>query len=100
MLSYVEEGNILMSNLQVQHQQDWPQWQRRLILNSSQQPQAFSTQIAMFSWHLCNRRDARVGSHTHAKKTIIRKKPLAKSYIFAFNKTENTSAVTTLAAIQ
>jgi len=24
----------------------------------------FSTQIVMFSWHLCNRRDARVESHT------------------------------------
>jgi len=44
----------------------------------------------MFSRHLCNRDDARVESHTHAKRTIIRKKPIAKSYIFAFNKTENT----------
>jgi len=34
---------------------------------------SFSTQIVMFSLHLCNRRDARVESHTHAKRTIIRK---------------------------
>jgi len=26
----------------------------------------FSTQIATFSWHLCNRRDARAESQTHA----------------------------------
>jgi len=34
----------------------------------------FSTQIATFLWHLCDRRDARIESHTHAKRTIIRKK--------------------------
>jgi len=39
---------------------------------------------------LCNRRDARVESHTHAKRTIIRKKLPATSNIFALGKTENT----------
>jgi len=34
----------------------------------------FSTQVVTFSCHLCSRRDARVESHTHAKRTIIRKK--------------------------
>jgi len=40
-----------------------------------------STQMATFSWHLCNRCDARIKSHTHthAKRTIIRKKLPAKS---------------------
>ena len=51
----------------------------------------FNTQVATFSWHLCNRRDARVESHTHAKRTIIRKKLTAKLNIFTLNKTENTS---------
>jgi len=51
---------------------------------------SFNMQIATFSWHLCNRRDARVESHTHDKRTIIRKKVPAKSNIFALNKTENT----------
>jgi len=51
---------------------------------------SFSTQIATFSRHLCNRRNARVESHTHAKRTIIRKKLPAKSNIFALNKTDNT----------
>jgi len=51
---------------------------------------SFSTQIATFSWHLCNTRDARVESHTHVKRTIIRKKLPGKSNIFALNKTENT----------
>ena len=51
---------------------------------------SFSAQVVTFSWHLCNRRDARIGSHTHAKWTIIRKKFPAKSNIFALNKTENT----------
>jgi len=50
---------------------------------------SFSTQIVTFSWHLCNRRDARVESHTHAKRTIIRKTLPGKSNIFALNKTEN-----------
>jgi len=50
---------------------------------------SFSTQIVTLSWHLCNRRDARVESHTHAKRTIIRKKLQEKSKIFALNKTEN-----------
>jgi len=48
----------------------------------------FSTQIVMFSWHLYNRRDARVESHTYAKRMIIRKKLPEKSNIFALNKTE------------
>jgi len=43
----------------------------------------FSTQIATFSWHLCNRRDARAESQTHAKRTIIRKTLPSKSNIFA-----------------
>jgi len=51
---------------------------------------SFSTQKVTFSWHLCNRRDARVESHTHAKRTIITKKLPAKSNTFALNKTENT----------
>jgi len=38
---------------------------------------------------LCNRRDARVESHSHAKRTIIREKLPATSNIFAWNKTEN-----------
>jgi len=36
----------------------------------------FSTQIISFSWHFCNRRDARVKSHTNAAK----KRLLGKSY--------------------
>jgi len=51
---------------------------------------SFSTQIVTFSWHLCNRRDARVENHTHAKRTITRKKLPAKLNIFALKKTENT----------
>ena len=47
-----------------------------------------STQIVTFSWYLYNRRDARVGSHTHAKTTIIREKSPVKSNIFVLNKTE------------
>ena len=50
----------------------------------------FSTQIATFSWHLCNRRDARVDSHTHANRTIINKTLSGISIIFALNKTEDT----------
>jgi len=34
---------------------------------------SFSTQILTFLWHLCNRRDARAESHTHAKRTIIKR---------------------------
>jgi len=83
MLSDVEKGSNLMSTRLT------PQWQHWLILNSSQQPLAVSTQIATFSWHLCNRRDARAESHTHAKRTIIRKKLPTKLNIFALNKTEN-----------
>jgi len=51
---------------------------------------SFGTQIVTFSWHLCNKRDTRVESHTHAKRTIIRKKLPARSNILALNKTENT----------
>ena len=51
---------------------------------------SFNTQIVMFSWHLCNRRDARVESRTYPKRTIIRKKLPAKSNLFALNKTKNT----------
>jgi len=39
---------------------------------------------------LCNRRDARVESYTHAKRTILSKTLPGKSNIFALNKTENT----------
>jgi len=58
------------------------------LIDTKQQPEttSFNTQIAMFSWHLCNRRDARVESHTHAKRKIIRKKLPAKSNTFALNK--------------
>jgi len=42
---------------------------------------SFSTEIVTFSWHLCNRHDARVESHTHAKRTITRKQLPAKSNI-------------------
>jgi len=38
---------------------------------------------------LRNRRDVRVESHTHVKRTIRKTLP-AKSNIFALNKTENT----------
>jgi len=51
---------------------------------------SFSTHIAMFSWYLCNRRDARVESHTHAKGMIVRKKLPAKPNRFVLNETENT----------
>jgi len=54
---------------------------------------SFSTQIVTFSWHLCNRRDARGESYTHTKRTIIGKKLPAKSNIFALNKTKNTCRV-------
>jgi len=50
---------------------------------------SFSTQIT-FSWHLCNRRDARVESHANAKGMIVRKKLPAKSNRFVLNETENT----------
>jgi len=67
MLSDVEQSNNLMlTRLTPAQRQRW------LILNSNQQPLAFSTQIATFSIHLCNKRDARVESHTNAKWTIIR----------------------------
>ena len=47
-----------------------------------------------YKWLLhLNRRDARLENHTHAKRTINRKKLPAKSNIFALNKTENTYAV-------
>jgi len=61
-------------------------------INTKQQSAttSFSTQIVTFSWHLCNRRDARVESHTNAKRTIIRKKLPAKSNIFALKINENT----------
>jgi len=49
-----------------------------------------STQIVMLSLHMCNRRDARVEGHIHAKRTIIRKKLPAKSNKFALNQTENS----------
>jgi len=51
---------------------------------------SFSTQTLTLSRHLYNRRDARVESHIHAQRTIIRKKLPAKPNIFALNKTENT----------
>jgi len=44
---------------------------------------SFSMRILKVSWHLCNRRDAQAKSHTHAKRTIIRKTLPAKSNIFA-----------------
>jgi len=83
MLSDVEKGNSLMF--------------ARLtpvstLIDTKQQSAttSFRTQIATFLRHLCIRRDARAESHTHAKKTIIRKKLPGKSNIFALNKTENT----------
>jgi len=42
----------------------------------------FSPQTVTFSWHLCNRRDARVESHIHAKRTIIKKKLPAWNQIY------------------
>jgi len=39
---------------------------------------------------LCNRRDARAESHTHAKRMIVRKKLSAKSNTFALNEIEST----------
>jgi len=83
MLCVVEKGNNLMLT--------------RLtpvatLIDTKQQSAtiSFSTHIATFSWHLCNRRDAQVESHTHAKRTVIRKKLPGKSNIFSLNKTENT----------
>ena len=38
---------------------------------------SFNMQILTFLWHLCNRRDARAESHTHAKRTIIIRKKLS-----------------------
>jgi len=74
MLSDVEKGNSLMLT--------------RLTpvatLTDTKQQSAttsFSTQIVTFSWHLCNRRDARVESHAHAKRTNISKELPAKSNI-------------------
>jgi len=59
------------------------------LINTKQQSAttSFNTQIATSSCHLFNKRDARVESHTHAKRTNIRKKLPAKSSIFALNKT-------------
>jgi len=34
---------------------------------------SFTPQIVTFSWHLCNRRDARVESHTYAKERLLGK---------------------------
>ena len=71
MLSDVEKGNNLML--------------MRLtpvatLIDTKQQSAttSFSTQILKFSWHLCNMRDARAESHTHAKRTIVGKKLPAK----------------------
>jgi len=43
-----------------------------ILIDTEQQSATsqFSTQIVTFTWHLCNRRDARVASHTHDKWTI------------------------------
>jgi len=59
------------------------------LIDTKQQSAAtsFNTQIVTFSWHLCNRREAQAESHTHAKRTIVRKTLPAKSNIFALNKT-------------
>jgi len=79
-LSDVEEGNNLMlTRLTL----------LATLIDTEQQSAttSFWPQTVTFSWHLCNRRDARAQSHTHAKRTIIRKKSPAKSNIFAFNKT-------------
>jgi len=66
MLSDVEEGsNLMLTRLTPV-----------ATLTDTKQQSAttsFSMQIVTFSWHLCNRRDARAESHTHAKRTIIRK---------------------------
>jgi len=47
-------------------------------LNSNHSRTSFSTKMVSCSRHLRSRRDARVGNHTHAKRTIIRKKVQAK----------------------
>jgi len=62
------------------------------LTNTKQQSATnrFSTQIATFSRHLWNGRDARVESHTHAKGMIVGKKLPAKSNRFVLNETENT----------
>jgi len=40
------------------------------LIDTKQQAEttSCSAQIVTFSWHLCNRRNARVESHTHTKK--------------------------------
>ena len=60
MLSDVEKGNNLMLTRLTSV---------ATLIDTKQQSAttSFSTQILTFSWHLCNRRDARVESHTHAK---------------------------------
>ena len=86
MLSDVEKGsNLMLTRLTTV----------TTLIDTKQQSAttSFSTQIVTFSWHLCNRRDARVDSHTYAPRTIIRKKLPEKSNIFALNKTENSSTL-------
>jgi len=64
MLCDVEKGN----NLMLTRLATWA-----TLIDTQQQSAAitFSTQIATFLWQLCDRRDARIESHTHAKKTIV-----------------------------
>jgi len=60
MLSDVEEGsNLILTRLTPV----------ATLIDTKKQlaTTSFSTQIATFSCHLSNRRDARVESHTHAK---------------------------------
>ena len=47
-------------------------------LNSNHSRTSFSTQVVSCSRHLCRMCDARVGNHTHAKRTLTRKKLQAK----------------------
>jgi len=61
MLSDVEEGsNLILTRLTAV----------ATLIDTKQQSAttSFSTQIVTFSCHLWNRRDARVESHTHAKR--------------------------------
>jgi len=60
MLSDVEEGsNLILTRL--------TPVATLIDTNKQSATTSFSTQIATFSCHLWNRRDARVESHTHAK---------------------------------
>jgi len=67
MLSDVEEGNnLILTRLTPV----------ATMIDTKQQSATtrFSKQIGTFSWHLCNRRDARVESHTNVKKRLLGKR--------------------------